>query len=55
LYNAGFKKVSIKKFGFFPPMISNTTFGYKAEKIFERIKIFYPILPFQIISAKKMK
>lgn len=55
LSSSGFKDILIKRYGFFPPFISNTRIGYSMEKVLERIKVFYPILPFQIISAKKVK
>jgi len=50
-----FKNIRIERYGFFPPLIVNTKIGQKFEKKLEKIKIFYPFLPFQIISAEKPK
>ena len=55
LESAGFEDFSIKRYGFLPPFIVNTKWGLKLDKILEKIGIFYPVLPFQIITAKRAK
>lgn len=55
LESAEFENFSIKRHGFLPPFIVNTPWGLKLDKILEKIRIFYPILPFQIITAKRAK
>ena len=48
-----FKDIKIERYGFFPPQIVNTKFGQGLEKKFEKIKLFYPFLPFQVIMGTK--
>lgn len=45
---ARFDKLGVKRFGFFPPFIKNTTPGNKLEKIISNIRFIDPIRPFQI-------
>ena len=52
--NAEFSDLSLKRYGFFPPFISNRKLGSKLENILEKVTVFKPILPFQIFTAKKI-
>lgn len=55
LSSCGFQEISMRRHGFFPPIIVNTKLGARLDKMLEKIKVFYPCLPFQIIGAKKVK
>jgi len=48
-----FKNIKIERYGFFPPHIVNTRIGQTLESKLEKIRFFYPLLPFQIIKASK--
>jgi len=49
---AGFTRMAIKRFGFFPPILANTTWGRRVERILENFKPWHAILPFQIFKAE---
>jgi len=53
LESLGFKKISIERYGFFPPFIINKSFGNGLDKRLEKIKMFNFFLPYQIIYAEK--
>lgn len=50
---AGWKNMSIKRFGFYPPFVANTKFGQATEKHLEGIKALNYFLPFQIVMGEK--
>ncbi|MFC2150194.1 class I SAM-dependent methyltransferase [Calditrichota bacterium] len=51
--NVGFTELNLKRWGFFPPVISNTGAGAKVERILEKFPPWKSFLPFQLISATK--
>ncbi len=50
---AGLKSPSVERFGFFPPFVANRSAGARIERAIERLRIFRPILPFQIFRAER--
>lgn len=50
---AGWANLKIKRFGFYPPFLSNTAIGQKSEPVLEKIPGLNSFLPFQIITAEK--
>jgi hypothetical protein len=42
----------MKRFGFFPPILANTTWGRRVERILESLTLWNAILPFQIFKAE---
>lgn len=52
LKKVGFKRVKIKRFGFFPPFLyNNHIWMARIEKILEQINFIKPFLPFQLIRG----
>ncbi|GAA4436194.1 hypothetical protein GCM10023091_13860 [Ravibacter arvi] len=51
---SGWKNLKIKRFGFYPPFVANTSFGQATEKYLERIPGINPFLPFQIVMGEKV-
>jgi hypothetical protein len=51
---AGWKNLKIKRFGFYPPFIANTSVGQKSEPVLEKIPGLNSFLPFQIIMGEKI-
>ncbi|MHB0977127.1 MAG: class I SAM-dependent methyltransferase [Candidatus Aquicultorales bacterium] len=49
----GFEQVALKRFGFFPPFVSNTAGGAKVEKMMERPRILRPFGAFQLFKGMK--
>jgi 2-polyprenyl-3-methyl-5-hydroxy-6-metoxy-1,4-benzoquinol methylase len=50
---AGLRDIKISRFGFFPPFITNRSWGSKLERTLERIPIWQPFLPFQLVKGQK--
>jgi hypothetical protein len=50
---AGFHRLKIETFGFFPPFAANTTWGARLESALERVPLWRPLLPFQLIGGEK--
>ena len=50
---AGLGNFRMARFGFFPPMIANTCWGPRLEHWLERVPIWRPLLPFQLIGGNK--
>lgn len=50
---AGLHSPATTRFGFFPPFLSNRTWGRGLESILERVLIWRPILPFQLFKAQR--
>jgi len=48
---AGFSDLTLERFGFFPPFLSNRPAGARLERLLERIPLFRPILPFQLFGG----
>jgi SAM-dependent methyltransferase len=49
--SAGFTELTLERFGFFPPFLSNRRAGRKLEELLERIPLFRPVLPFQLFGG----
>ncbi len=52
LAGAGFIDVELTRFGFFPPMIVDRPLGQPLERAMERVPIWRPLLPFQIVRGR---
>jgi SAM-dependent methyltransferase len=52
---AGLNDLSVYRYGFFPPFITNTPFGIKLEKVLERIPIWKPLLPAALFQCRRPK
>lgn len=50
---AGLVDYSLRRFGFFPPVIANRPAGRAAERVLERVPVWRPALPFQLFSARR--
>lgn len=48
---AGLKGFRLRRFGFFPRMITNRAWGGRLEDAFERIPLIRPLRPFQMFGA----
>lgn len=48
--SAGLQDLRVRRFGFFPPFVANTSAGAKAERVFEKIAL-RPMLPFQLFGG----
>ena len=53
LRQAAFEELSIRRSGFFPPLIDNLKGALLIEQFLERFPLWNPLLPFQLILAKK--
>lgn len=51
---AGLVNFQLIRFGFFPPFIANKRWGYKLDKIAEKVPFLYPFLPFLLFKCKKL-
>lgn len=51
LGQAGFENFSMKRFGFFPPILANLKGAAFFERALQRIALFKPFLPFQLFGA----
>lgn len=49
--SAGFTELTLERFGFFPPFLSNRRAGRKLEELLERIPLLRPVLPFQLFGG----
>lgn len=52
MQQAGFVDTRLERFGFFPPFITNTIPGLQLEGWFEKMPLWYPLLPFQIFFGR---
>jgi SAM-dependent methyltransferase len=43
--------LSVRRFGFFPPFVTNRRFGRQAEDVFEALPLWRPFLPFQLFRG----
>ena len=50
---AGLASPRVERFGFFPPFVSNTGLGARLERALERVRLWRPMLPFQIFRAER--
>lgn len=50
---AGLEKISVDKYGFFPPFAVNTKIGRAIEKLLEKLRIFKGLSAFQIVKMNK--
>lgn len=50
---AGLTNLSLHRFGFFPPFVTNTSWGLHAEALFERFFLWRPLLPFQLFRGER--
>jgi SAM-dependent methyltransferase len=51
--SAGFVDVRFKRFGFFPPRVTERPRGARVERWLERLPGLEPMLPFQLIAASR--
>jgi SAM-dependent methyltransferase len=48
---AGFEHPALERFGFFPPFVTNRSWGTRMETLLERIRIWDRLRPFQIFRG----
>lgn len=51
--HAGLAELSWKRFGFFPPFLTNLPFGPPLEDVLERVHLLEPLLPFQLLGGRR--
>jgi SAM-dependent methyltransferase len=49
--SAGLDNRSLRRFGFFPPFVTNRSWGLALETAFERVLVWRPLLPFQLFRG----
>ncbi|MGH2706060.1 MAG: class I SAM-dependent methyltransferase [Actinomycetota bacterium] len=50
---AGLVDTDLRRFGFFPPFVTNLPFGVPLERAFERVPLWRPGLPFQLFGGER--
>ena len=53
LSSAGFRDLEMRRFGFFPPSLANRPAGAAFEKRLERVPVWRPFLPFQLLRGSR--
>ncbi|MBI1762631.1 MAG: class I SAM-dependent methyltransferase [Acidobacteria bacterium] len=48
----GFINFTLRRFGFFPPLLANQGWGAPVERVLERVPLWRGLLPFQIFSGE---
>jgi SAM-dependent methyltransferase len=48
---AGLKEIAVERFGFFPPFLTNRSWGPRVERVLEAFPPWRPFLPFQLFCA----
>jgi SAM-dependent methyltransferase len=51
MQGAGLSQLSMTRFGFFPPFLTNRPWGNRIEALLERVPIWRSILPFQLFRG----
>lgn len=51
MQDAGLREYKLRRFGFFPPFLTNRPWGNRLEAILEKVPFFRPILPFQLFRG----
>lgn len=51
--SAGLSRLTMTRFGFFPPFIANLKWGQKFEKVLESIPLWSFLLPFQLFKGER--
>jgi SAM-dependent methyltransferase len=51
---AGLANLSVERFGFFPPFLSNRRWGRRLEAILESVSLLNPVLPFQLFRGERV-
>jgi hypothetical protein len=49
--SAGLENVSLHRFGFFPPFVTNRRWGPRLERGFESLRVWNRFLPFQLFRG----
>ena len=49
---AGLRAMTVSRFGFFPPSLTNRSWGRRFESLLERVPIWRPLLPFQLFLGR---
>jgi SAM-dependent methyltransferase len=52
MQSAGLTQFKLKRFGFFPPFITNRPGGQKIERLLERFPLWRSLLPFQLFRGE---
>lgn len=52
LAGAGFARLRVERFGFFPPFLAETSAGARVERRLERLRALRPLLPFQLFTGE---
>ena len=53
LSEAGFERCAVRRFGFFPPFLTNRSWGPQLERVLEGMKLWGAFLPFQLFRAER--
>jgi len=53
MQEAGLTRLSLERFGFFPPFLTNRDWGRRLEAILERVAVWRPLLPFQMFRGER--
>jgi SAM-dependent methyltransferase len=48
---AGLESLSLHRFGFFPPLVTNRSWGLRLETVFEGVHVWNRFLPFQLFRG----
>lgn len=51
--DAGLTDLHVRRFGFFPPFLSNRSWGRSVEGVLERFPPWRPVLPFQLFAGRR--
>lgn len=49
----GLENPQVRRFGYFPPFVTNRPWGQRVERVLEAFPLWKPALPFQVYSAEK--
>jgi len=52
---AGLVSFTLRRFGFFPPFLTNRPWGSRLEKFLERVPVWRTLLPFQLFQGERLQ
>ncbi len=53
MQQAGLRPTSLQRFGYFPPFVTNRTWGARLETALERVPVWHGAHPFQLFGAER--
>lgn len=54
MQSAGLSRLTMSRFGFFPPFLANRPWGSRLERPLERVSIWRALLPFQLFRGDRL-